>query len=199
IAIPMPEPRLKEFDTLVVGSGFGGAMLAHSLVEAGQRVLLLERGDWVPRGADSAHPVRGFFQLTPAYTTDTSYRVLHRGRWSAEGICACVGGPSVFYGGASFRFRAQDFASAAEIVGESGARWPFDYAELEQFYSQAEHLLGVAGHAGDDPTEPPRETPYPRAPVPLAPISGRIEAAARQLGLHPFRIPLAFDERCGNC
>lgn len=174
-------------------------MAALPLVEAGQRVLMLERGGRVLPGAETGDPVRGFFQLTPAYTTETAYRVHHRGRWGMEGICACVGGPSVFYGGAAFRFRAEDFSPPPEIVGDSAAGWPFGYDELEPFYLQVEVLLGVAGETGTDPTEPPRSGPYPRRPVPLAPISRRIADAALGLGLHPFRIPLAFDERCGGC
>jgi len=33
-------------DTLVIGSGFGGAVVAHRLAAAGERVTLLERGPW---------------------------------------------------------------------------------------------------------------------------------------------------------
>ena len=125
----MADEKRTDFDTIVVGSGFGGAMAAHPLVAAGQRVLMLERGDWVRMGGHSSDPVRGFFQLTPAYSADPGYATGSGRRQSREGICACVGGPSVFYGGASFRFRVDDFAPGPEIVGDSGARWPFDYAE----------------------------------------------------------------------
>lgn len=174
-------------------------MVAQQLVGSGQRVLLLERGDWLPRGPQNWDEVRGFFQLTPAYTTETPYEVEHGGRSSVEGICACVGGPSVFYGGASFRFREEDFGAAPEIAAGSGAAWPFTYGDLEPFYTSAEGLLGIAGEEGIDPTEPPRSRGYIRPPAPLAPISARIADAARGLGLHPFRIPLAFGESCCAC
>jgi choline dehydrogenase-like flavoprotein len=105
-----------------------------------------------------------------------------------------VGGPSVFYGGASFRFREQDFAAAPEIVDGTGAAWPVDYAALEPFYSRAERLLGVAGEAGVDPTEPARSAPYPQRPATLSEASRRIAEAAGSLGLHPFRIPLAINQ-----
>jgi choline dehydrogenase-like flavoprotein len=184
---------------VVVGSGFGGAMAAHALLASGARVLLLERGDWLPRGPHLWDDVRGFFQLTPAYSRETEYEVRQRrtraGEWKPdrEGIVACVGGPSLFYGGASFRFRAEDFVGAGEIVGESGARWPFGYQELEPFYTRAERILGIAGRAGDDPTEPMRSAPYPAPPAPLSPISARMAEAARRLGMHPFRVPLALN------
>lgn len=176
----MPDPGRGGYDAVVVGSGFGGTLTAHALVEAGARVALLERGAWVERGETSWHPTRGFFQHTPHYLR-------------SEGICACVGGASVFYGGASFRFREADFEPAPEIAGGAGAEWPIGYADLEPYYAVAERLLGVAGEAGADPTEPPRSGGYPCAPAPLAPISERIAAAGARLGLHPFRIPLALN------
>lgn len=205
----------RQYDALIVGSGFGGSMVADALVRRGLRVLLLERGGWLPRGPHNQESVRGFFQLTPAFTRETEYevrqrrtRVLRRWKRDREGICACVGGPSLFYGGASFRFRQEDFLGAPEVVGGSGARWPYDYAALEPYYGEAERLLRVAGEAGDDPTEPPRAEPYPQPPPPLPPVSARIAEAARRLGLHPSRIPLAINHSaahggvctsCGTC
>jgi choline dehydrogenase-like flavoprotein len=195
----MPDSRRDGYDAVVVGSGFGGTMAAHALLSAGARVLVLERGDWLPRGPQLWDDVRGFFQLTPAYTRETEYEVRQRrgrgGEWKpdSEGIVACVGGPSLFYGGASFRFRLADFAGATEIVGDSGARWPFGYDELEPYYAQAEQLLGIAGSAGEDPTEAARSGAYPAPAAPLSPISARIADAARRLGLHPFRVPLALN------
>ena len=37
------------YDVIIVGSGAGGGTLAHRLAPSGNRVLLLERGDWLPR------------------------------------------------------------------------------------------------------------------------------------------------------
>ncbi|HET7275549.1 MAG TPA: GMC family oxidoreductase [Longimicrobiaceae bacterium] len=198
----MPRNTVPEkFDALVIGSGFGGSMVAHSLVGAGARVLMLERGDWVERGPEN-WAADGAFLLTRHYTKETPYRVLQSRRWEEQGICACVGGPSVFYGGASFRYREQDFTPRPDITAGSGAEWPIDYADLAPHYTEAERLLGVAGRAGDDPTEPPRSGPYPAAPAPIATTSRRIADAARGLGLHPFRIPLAISSQAegeGGC
>ncbi|MEP6687565.1 MAG: GMC family oxidoreductase, partial [Gemmatimonadales bacterium] len=196
------------YDAIVVGSGFGGAMAAHVLVEAGWSVLMLERGDWVARGAHN-WAGDGVGQLTEYYSTETPYRVTGGGRDSAAGAFHCVGGPSVFYGGVALRFRAEDFEPDPEIAGSSGARWPWTYQELEPCYAEAERLLGVAGEAGVDPTEPPRSGPYPYAPRALASISQRIAHAARALGCHPFPLPMAINHRreagryacvgCGTC
>ncbi|HET7232966.1 MAG TPA: GMC family oxidoreductase [Longimicrobium sp.] len=181
------------YDAVVIGSGFGGCMAALELVEAGWRVLMLERGGWVERGPHNWQG-DGAFVRTPFYAADAPYAV-HTGdpKPKVERLCTCVGGPSVFYGGASFRFRERDFAAATEIVDGSAAAWPFGYGDLEPFYGRAERLLGVAGQAGADPTEPPRSTPYPQRPREASATSRMIARAAQSLGLHPFPIPLAIN------
>jgi choline dehydrogenase-like flavoprotein len=195
-------------DALVIGSGFGGALAAHALVRAGWRVTLLERGPWVPRGPENWLP-ESVGGLGPFFSTATGWHDLSGAAPRAVGTYHCVGGPSVFYGGVSLRFREADFAPEPEIDGDSGAAWPFGYAELEPWYGAAERIIGVAGTSGIDPTEPPRSMPFPAAPLPLAPVSERIAAAARALGFTPFPLPLAMqtgraDGRntciaCGSC
>lgn len=198
-----------QYDAIVIGSGFGGSMAAQVLLDAGWSVLMLERGDWVARGAHNWLP-DAVGPLTPHYSTESPYLVTIPGQGeSTAGAFHCVGGPSVFYGGVAFRFRAEDFEHDPEIAGTSGARWPWTYDELEPHYAEAERILGVAGESGVDPTEPGRSSAFPQSPAALAPISQRIAQAARELGYHPFRLPLAINytptpERascvgCGTC
>ncbi|RMH13743.1 MAG: GMC family oxidoreductase [Gemmatimonadetes bacterium] len=177
---------------VVVGSGFGGALAAWPLVEAGLDVLMLERGAHFARGPHNWEG-EGSILRTPVYSDGPAY-VAHgpRGERTVRGY-ACVGGPSVFYGGVSLRFRERDFAADPEIVTDSGARWPYGYAELAPYYARAERILMVAGRTGEDPTEPPREGPYPQELPPLSAVSARVAEAARGLGLHPFRLPLAIN------
>jgi choline dehydrogenase-like flavoprotein len=181
------------FDAIVVGSGFGGALAAKVLVEAGWRVLMLERGRWVARGPENWTP-EGVGQLTEHYSLEAPYIAEPAGP-RALGAYHCVGGPSVFYGGVSLRFRERDFEPDPGIIGESGAAWPFRYHDLEPYYLRAERIIGVAGTDAGDPTAPPRSAPYPFPPAELAPVSRRIEAAARALGLNPFRLPLAINHQ----
>ncbi len=196
-----------EYDAIIIGSGFGGACTADVLVRAGKRVLMLERGDWVPRGPHNWEP-DGSLDLTPYYSKETPYEVapgsdstvslldrLVTGRTKAKEVGGyyCVGGPSVFYGAVSLRLRTEDFEPAAEVCGDSGAEWPYGYEEIEPYYAAAERLLGVAGVAGEDPTEPPRSSPYPAVPDELSDTSRMIAAAAERLGLRPFRLPLAIN------
>lgn len=196
-----------EYDLIVVGSGFGGCMAATPAVFAGKRVLMIESGDWVERGPQNWTPA-GMSERTPYYSREAPFDVAAGGYGRTLGTYACVGGASVFYGGVAMRMREADFEPDPVIDQDSDARWPYRYSDLEPYYSEAETLLGVAGTSGEDPTEPSRSAPYPQKPAPLAPISQRIAAAAREMGLHPFRLPLAINyglsartpcSACGTC
>jgi choline dehydrogenase-like flavoprotein len=193
-------------DAIVIGSGFGGAMAAHALVHSGHRVLMIERGSWVGRGPDDADFGRSGL-ASRHYSMEAPYDVTAGRKHYKAGSWSCVGGPSVFYGAASYRFRPRDFEHHQGIVADSGAAWPFRYNDLEPYYSAAERLLRVAGDAAAP--EPPRSAPYPQAPAPLAKSSRAIADAAKRLGMTPSRIPLAISYtgegdrmgcmRCGRC
>ena len=196
-------PEHQHYDAVIIGSGFGGAMTASVLVDAGLKVLMLEQGGWVKRGPVN-WSMNASVDLTPHYSMDSPLRVIKGGNKKVMGSYSCVGGPSVFYGGVSFRFRENDFHPPREIVARSGARWPIDYADLEPYYFRAEQILGVAGDETDDPTAPRRSAPYPQKPDALADISIRVKHAARRLGLNPSHLPLAINysengrHRCVN-
>ena len=205
---PEWNPADRSYDAVVIGSGFGGSMAARVLIEAGWSVLMLERGGWVERSAGS-WSAEAVGPLTPHYSTESPYYLKDDRGDTKVGAFHCVGGPSVFYGGVAFRFRAEDFEHDPEIAGSSAACWPFTYAAIEPYYCEAERILGVAGESGVDPTEPSRSMPYPQASTELAPISRRIERAAQEMGCRPFRLPLAINHaastsrnsciRCGTC
>ena len=185
------------YDAIVVGSGFGGVFAAAPLVEAGARVLMLERGGWVERGPHNWDD-ESSMEMTPHFTHETSYRVVDGGQAPRAGLCACVGGQSVFYGGVSFRLREDDFVPKPDVVGTSGAAWPLRYRDLAPFYDDAERRLDVAGEAGADPVDPPRAVPYPQPPLALSETSRLVAAGGRMLGLKPFPLPLAIHHRRGH-
>ncbi|MEK7257495.1 MAG: GMC family oxidoreductase, partial [Bacteroidota bacterium] len=193
------------YDAIIIGSGFGGSMMARQLVNAGMKVLMLERGDWVKRSPEN-WGLRSSIDLTPHYDKSTPLRVDLGGNKPVMGIYSCVGGPSVFYGGVSFRFREKDFEPPDNLTGDSNARWALKYKDLEPFYSQAENILSISGETGADPTEPFRSARFPQNPPPLAAISQKIKSAAQGLGLHPFQLPLAINygdstdrQTCQHC
>ena len=41
------------YDVVIIGSGAGGGTLAWKLAPTGKRILLLERGDYLPRERDN--------------------------------------------------------------------------------------------------------------------------------------------------
>jgi choline dehydrogenase-like flavoprotein len=186
-----------KYDAVIIGSGFGGSLAARELVNAGKNVLMLERGSWVERGEHNWAP-NGSIDLTPFYSHEINYHVLEGGNKPVMGAYCCVGGPSVFYGTVSMRFREADFIADEDIITDSGAEWPFNYDELEPYYCQAEHLIGISGQPGSDPTEPVRSHPYPSGLNSLSKTARLICDAAETLGYNPFRLPLAINYKATN-
>lgn len=189
--------NLNGYDVVVVGSGFGGALVAHSLLSEGKSVLILERGRWPYR--DSKDWDQNQILLKQRYQGNVPTLVRQYGARNFSEIYGneVVGGKSVFYGGASLRLRENDFIN-----------WPISYDEFSLHYEKAETLLGVHGYAGSDPCEPSGISSYPFKPIDLTAPAQRIEKAGRTLGLKPFSMPLAINfndstkpqcQRCNTC
>jgi choline dehydrogenase-like flavoprotein len=184
------------YDVIVIGSGPGGASLAQRLAPSGKRILLLERGDYLPRSRANWDSQTVF--VDGAYqTTETWYG--KDGSAFHPGLHYYVGGNSKVYGAALFRMRERDFEEIRHSDGLSPA-WPLKYADFEPYYAEAERLFHVHGRRGEDPTEPPASGPFPYPPVSHEP---RIQALSDSLardGLHPFHLPLGIllDERDGK-
>ena len=142
---------------IVIGSGAGGGTLVRHLAPSGKRILLLERGDWLPREPQNWSRTRC------SSTTATSRRT--RGttptaRPFQPQVHYFVGGATKLYGAALYRLRAEDFGELRHHDGISPA-WPIGYDEMEPYYTEAERLYQVHGARGEDPTEPPASAPYP--------------------------------------
>lgn len=191
----------RDYDVVIIGSGVGGGAVARQLAGSGARVLILERGPVLPREPQNWNPESVFVDLRyrTAETWTSGERRFRPGQYYY------VGGHTKFYGTAMFRFRARDF-EAHELEDGVTPAWPIGYGDLEPWYAQAEHLFGVRGQAGLDPTEPPRSGPYEHGPIPHEPVLAEIERRLKTQGLHPFPMPAAVDfgpggrcQRCGTC
>ena len=160
-------------DIVIVGSGMGGATLAAGLAPTGADILILERGEQL-KDTPETRDARAIFQsgvFRPNETwTDGEGHQFNPGNYYY------VGGNSKFYGAALMRYRAEDFRPIQHAEGATPG-WPFDYDELEPWYSRAEALYRVRGALGEDPSEPRHSAPYAFPPVPDEPAI----AAARAL------------------
>jgi choline dehydrogenase-like flavoprotein len=194
-----------EYDVIIVGSGAGGGTLAHRLAPSGKRVLILERGDWLPREAENWDATAVFVE-NRYISKDTWYD--KDGNAFQPQMHYFVGGATKFYGAALYRLREQDFGELKHHGGLSPA-WPIDYDVLEPYYAQAEELYQVHGVRGEDPSDPPGG-PYPYPPVSHEPRIQELFEGLAQVGLHPFHSPngIMLDEanpalsaciRCATC
>jgi choline dehydrogenase-like flavoprotein len=194
------------YDVIIVGTGAGGGTLAYALAPTGKRILLLERGSYVPRERDNWD--------TRAVVTDGKYHIKDAwydkdGREFHPGTHYFVGGNTKFYGAALVRLRKEDFGEIRHSGGISPA-WPIAYEDLEPYYTKAEHLYHVHGERGGDPTDPPASAPYLYPPVSHEPRIQQLSDDMRRVGLHPFKLPVGvlLDEqnprtsqciRCATC
>jgi len=194
------------YDVILIGTGAGGGTLAHRLAPSGLRILLLERGDYVPREKDNwstkAVNLEGKY-ATKEVWKDKEGKSLH------PHTNYYVGGNTKFYGAALFRLRKEDFGEIRHHGGVSPA-WPISYDELEPYYTEAERLYHVHGRRGEDPTEPPASAPYAYPPVSHEPRLQHLSEDFARAGLRPFHTPLGvmLDEkdrrkspciRCDTC
>jgi choline dehydrogenase-like flavoprotein len=181
------------YDVIIIGSGAGGGTLAHRLAPSGKRILLLERGDYVPREKEnwSSRSVN----LEARYQTREVWRDAAGGALHPH-TNYCVGGNTKFYGAALFRLRREDFGDLKHWGGVSPA-WPIAYEDLEPYYTEAERLYQVHGERGVDPTDPPASGPYPWPAVSHEPRIQALHEDLARLGLRPFHVPLGvrLDER----
>src|SRR3954464_11181097 len=172
----------EHYDVIIVGSGAGGGTLAHRLAPSGKRVLVLERGGWLPREIENWDATAVFVD-NRYVSADTWYD--GEGRSFQPQIHYFVGGATKFYGAALYRLRERDFGELKHHGGISPA-WPIGYDVMEPYYTAAEDLYQVHGARGEDPTEPPSSGPYPYPPVSHEPRIQRLFDDMTAVGLHPF-------------
>ncbi|MEB3030003.1 GMC family oxidoreductase [[Mycobacterium] nativiensis] len=138
----LPEP---EYDWLVVGSGFGGAVSALRLAEKGYRVAVLECGR---RFTDDELPER----------TGQLRRYIWMPRLGMKGILRLtafrdvtvlsgsgVGGGSLVYAQTLYRAEPGFYEQARTVSGEA--------PDLDAHYAVAERMLGVVEHPHRTPAD----------------------------------------------
>ena len=197
---------MADYDVIIVGTGAGGGTLARHLAPSGKRILLLERGDWLPREPQN-WLAQDVFVDNRYVSEDTWYD--DQGKPFQPQIHYFVGGATKLYGAALYRLREEDFGELQHHDGVSPA-WPITYDEIEPYYSKAEQLYEVHGAHGEDPTEPYASAPYPFPAVSHEPRIQQLSDDLAAAGYHPFHAPcgIRLNEsnmpysacvRCANC
>ncbi|MFY9614015.1 MAG: GMC family oxidoreductase [Candidatus Dormiibacterota bacterium] len=167
---------MQHFDAVIVGSGFGGSVMAYRLAEAGWSVCLLERGRVYPPGSFPRSPrqmANNFWD--PSKASYGLYNI-----WSFGGLEALVsaglGGGSLIYANVLLRKDEKWFVRG----GDQGyAPWPMSRAELDPHYDRVERMLA------------PQVFPIDREPYASVPKTHALKHAAEQLGLDWQLPPLA--------
>jgi choline dehydrogenase-like flavoprotein len=196
----------QHYDVIIIGSGAGGGTLAHRLASTGKRILILERGDYVPR--EKENWISKAVMLDGRYKGHDVWEDKDGGEFHPS-TNYNVGGNTKFYGAALFRLRKEDFGTIQHHGGISPA-WPISYEDLAPYYLQAETMYHVHGNRGEDPTEPPETAPYPHPAVSHEPRMQQLHDDLAKLGRKPFHVPLGvmLDEadrhhskciRCNTC
>jgi cholesterol oxidase len=166
------------FDTVIVGSGFGGSVMAYRLAEAGRSVCVLERGRAYPPGAFTRSPYRAresFWDPKRGLTGMYHY-------WSFKGIdvlvSAGLGGGSLIY--ANVLLRKDERWFVTEDLEDGGyEHWPVTRADLDPHYDRVEAMVGV------------QQYPFDHAPYANTPKTKAFKLAAERTGLDWFLPPLA--------
>ena len=148
----------EHYDVIVIGSGAGGGTLTHALAPTGKRILLLERGDYLPREIENWSSREVW--INSRYHNSGTWLDAQTGESFSPKQNYYVGGNTKVYGAILFRFRERDFGEIEHVDGVSPA-WPISYADLEPYYTRAERLYQVHGERGSDPGEPPATEGYP--------------------------------------
>lgn len=158
------------FDAVIVGSGFGGSVMAYRLAEAGLSVCVLERGKAYPPDSFPRAPHRmqkNFWD--PSEGLHGMFNV-----WSFDElgavVCSGLGGGSLIY--ANVLIRKDEKWFVKEDLQNGGYEyWPVTRADLDPHYDRVEKMLAA------------QQFPIDKEPYNRVPKTKEYKAAAERLGL----------------
>ncbi|WP_420593797.1 GMC family oxidoreductase [Deinococcus sp.] len=166
-----------DLDVLVIGTGAGGAPLLARLAAAGLKVAALEAGVRHSPEEIATDEVAqaGLFWLDERLTAGQDPVSFGRNN-SGRG----VGGSTLHYTAYTPRAQPDDLKLRTEFG--QGEDWPLEFAELEPYYDEIEHFLGVSGPA-EYPWGPPRRSSYRHPALPLNGAARLMARACQEIGM----------------
>lgn len=179
---------MENYDIIIIGSGAGGGTLAYALADTGKKILIIERGDYLPREKENWDPYALF--IAGRYNPDEEW-LDKDGNTFKPSTHYYVGGNTKFYGAALLRLREKDFEEVQHYGGVSPA-WPLKYKDFQPYYLKAETLYSVHGERGADPTEPKEDSSYPCLPLSHEPRIQEIFDQIKGSGHTPFPLPVGI-------
>ena len=168
----------ENIDAVVIGTGAGGAPLLARLAKAGLKVVALEAGKhWDPKtdfATDEMEQGKLFWNFERLSAGEDPIQF---GR-NNSGIG--VGGSTLHYTAYTPRPLPDDFQLYSEFG--VGFNWPITYYDLEPYFDELEHFLGVSGPS-PYPWGPPRKSGYPLGPLPLNGPAKLMQRGCEMMGI----------------
>jgi cholesterol oxidase len=168
----------EHFDVVVVGSGFGGSVMAYRLADAGLSVCVLERGKRYPPNSfprtpremwhnfwDPSEGYYGLFDIWSFRGKLTSLKGLE------AVVCSGLGGGSLIYANVLLR-KPEKWFVKEDLHNGGYEYWPVTREDLDPHYERVEQMLGA------------QQYPFmTHAPYNTTPKTRQMRHAAEQLGL----------------
>src|SRR5699024_10896721 len=199
--------KLDKVDVVVVGVGWAGGIISAEMAKAGKKVVALERGrsakteDYIGVKDELRYTNRFELMQDLSHETVTSRNNLDETalpvRTRDEMMAGTdLGGGSVHWAGATYRYWPYDFEIRSKTIERYGEDkipegmqlqdWGITYEEMEKYYDKWEKTAGISGE--QDPLAPKRKNDWPNPPLKETPPLKLFKDAAKNLGYHPFQI-----------
>ncbi|WP_210469905.1 GMC family oxidoreductase [Sporosarcina sp. 6E9] len=199
--------KLDKVDVVVVGTGWAGGVVSAELSKAGYKVVALERGKNITRsdyiGVKDELRYTNRYEMMQNLSTETitsrNYidEVALPVRTRKEVMVGTdLGGGSVHWAGATYRWKPYDFEIRSKTIERYGKDkipkdmtirdWGITYDEMEKYYDQWEKTAGISGEP--DPIGDKRSSDYPNPPMKSSPAVNLFMDTTKKMGYHPYRV-----------